>query len=1414
MKAARRQRIRELFWQVCELPSQERAQLLERACAGDAELCAEVCSLLDAHDRAEGPIDRPAVERHGHWFEAEREEHPRHIGPYRVLDILGEGGMGTVYLAEQREPVRRRVALKVVKLGMDSKQVLSRFEAERQALALMDHDNIARFHDTGLTDRGQPFFVMEAVVGTPIAEYCDRKRLTTRERLELFAQVCAGVEHAHLKGVIHRDLKPSNVLVKTQGDRAVPKIIDFGVARAAQQHLVQRTVYTERGQLIGTPEYMSPEQAELTADIDSRTDVYSLGVLLYELLVGALPLEASALRRAGLVELERHIREEIPIKPSSRVKALGATAASTGQLRGTDAPAHARRLRGDLDWITMTALEKEPERRYQSVEELREDIQRYLRHEAVEAGAPGIWYRLRKLARRYRHQLVAGLFVFGTLAAGLIASIVLRQEAERERNRAQLGETLARGPALERALAEAERIGSAFASVRPASGEMRAWLADHAEPLLAQLPDFERVLDALRRRALDRAADQRVRDRARHPRTAELQEALRHRREHPLSTARNSDWRSDELRRHLARLDEQIAGLEREVATRRTYEFDDDSDARHHATLAPLVTRLRALEDQADRVEDRLSWIGSARSAIDEHAREWADAIAAIGSSERYRGLTLTPQPGLVPIGPDPVSELWEFAHPQTGAIPEPDPQTGRLRVTADTGLVFVLIPPGTFLIGAQSADPARSSHHPLANADEAPVRLVKLSAFMFSKYEMTRAQWQRLTGANAPHSPGRHDPCPDVSGEIPVAGLSWERSESALRHCGFLLPTEAQWEYACRAGASADASSAVGLSPFGLHDLAGGLREWCRDRYGSYLADFAVGNGLRSAEHAADETHGHAVRGAESERPTARAWHRTGDDRIGLRPVRELEGVGWAEYRFDFGEPQFLELLGQHDPVPGWTAVGPDTRYSPDLGYGWADVSALETRARREGPNELLRDFVWSHTDAEFRVDLPNGWYELAVHTGDIFAHDHVMSLTVEGQPWIQGLGQREVDFIAARIPVEVADGRLDLGFARTKKGPNWVLNALRISPLARRPAVLATRLHSFRATSQRQLDDPASRSGRPDYYLRGARGTWQSDSEEIVASRSADAFTSFDWRTRITGVFVPAGCDNLVEWGGDQLVGRFEVVGYDRRLRHVEHNETLYEDGFTTTGRIAEGSRDRETAAIDHYVSVTALPRDRLVLAVDYAVARDAITVRKNEGLRIHVANDVGNGNRRSLHHAAGTFALTGVAPLKFDEIRHEVDSPWLNVDGVLAIVQLGTPEPFVVRDLGKRHTKVYRGLSYELINLPLITGARSYAKGEVLRDTAVVLAAEDEHGTSALAQRCTLLRSAGMVKVALLAGRHGCVLVAACLGAESCEIDVELPEVDGRVPTFRGLALVDRARARLRLAPLSTAVWWEER
>ena len=439
--------VQEIFAEASELEAAKRASFVRDACHGDDALRAEVESLLAAHDGAGGFMASPTADfiDPAETISSLPEEPGKVIGPYKLLECIGEGGFGVVYMAQQSEPIRRRVALKIIKLGMDTKQVVARFEAERQALAIMDHPNIARVIDGGATDNGRPYFVMELVRGDPITAYCDRERLSTRARLELFQQVCYAVQHAHQKGIIHRDIKPNNVLVTTSDDRPLVKVIDFGIAKATNSELTEKTLFTEFRQLIGTPQYMSPEQAERSGvDVDTRTDVYSLGVLLYEILTGSTPLDAKKLGSAAWHELQRIICEEEPTKPSVAVSSLDVDTTDVAKRRSTEPARLGGVLKGDLDWIVLKSLEKDRSRRYATASQFADDIGRYLCDEAVEASPPSTAYKLSKFARRNKSLLAAASAVLAALLVGLVATSITATVAVRARRETEMALVKAR----------------------------------------------------------------------------------------------------------------------------------------------------------------------------------------------------------------------------------------------------------------------------------------------------------------------------------------------------------------------------------------------------------------------------------------------------------------------------------------------------------------------------------------------------------------------------------------------------------------------------------------------------------------------------------------------------------------------------------------------------------------------------------------------------------------------------------------------------------------------------------------------------------------------------------------------------------------------------------------------------------
>jgi serine/threonine protein kinase/tetratricopeptide (TPR) repeat protein len=585
--------LKALFLEALERPeASERAAYLDGACRGDAALRAQVDELMEAHGRAGGflgsaaeaaptaaggdptlasgataavatappttavHVHEPATEAPGPGPGPNGPAGPRaiaegsgtRIGPYRLLQKLGEGGMGAVFLAEQVQPVRRQVALKVIKPGLDTEQVVARFGAERQALALMDHPNIARVYDAGATDSGRPFFVMERVDGVPMNEYCDRERLSPRQRLELFLAVCQAIQHAHQKGIIHRDIKPSNVLVTVQDGQPVPKVIDFGVAKAIDQRLTERTLFTQLGALVGTPEYMSPEQADYSGGgIDTRSDIYSLGALLYELLTGTTPLGRVRLREAAFSEILRRIREEEPHRPSTRLSDSGEALASIAACRDIEPARLTKLVRGDLDWIAMKALEKDRSRRYATAQELARDVRRYLDGDPVEAGPPSVLYRAGKYARKHRAAFaIAGMFLLLLVGASVVSTwLMLRARSAERLAEWRLDELQKAHAETTAALAETERARERARAEADKATAVNDFLTQdlltQAEPENSAAEDHVTLLEVLDRAAAK--AGERFADRS------EVEDALRRtiaRTYHGLASWENAErqWRA------------------------------------------------------------------------------------------------------------------------------------------------------------------------------------------------------------------------------------------------------------------------------------------------------------------------------------------------------------------------------------------------------------------------------------------------------------------------------------------------------------------------------------------------------------------------------------------------------------------------------------------------------------------------------------------------------------------------------------------------------------------------------------------------------------------------------------------------------------------------------------------------------
>ncbi|MBZ0154475.1 MAG: protein kinase [Planctomycetes bacterium] len=741
---------------------------------------------------------------------------PGRVGPFRVLERIGSGGMGVVWLAERREPIEQRVALKVIRSDRLDKAYRARFEMEQQALSRMDHPNIARLLDAG-DDAGQSWFAMEYVPGQPLADYCAEHRLSIEQRLALFLQICDGVQHAHVKGILHRDLKPGNILVREVDGRPVAKIIDFGLAQPVDPLQIRATLHESPRQIVGTFAYMSPEQALRTeGDLDTRTDVYSLGVVLYELLTGQLPIDLGEVERHGIAWFGEFLREHEPPKPSTRLSTLGERLSTTAAERCLSPQRLRAFVRGELDWVTMKALARDRQRRYLTVQQLRGDVERFLKHHPVEAGPPGFAYSARKWLRR--HRTAVGMAVGATVALSTLVTMDLAHAATTLRLEREAA--LASEPMVAEGLLEARR---AFGCEEGSEAPALVWL--------------ERV-----RTLLDHVPQQRE--------------------------------------RASAAGDPALAGY--------------------------LQQTVPALTAATTEVEDLIAGIRWVREQMHELTAVWHECAQAVIADTRYGLRSLPPQFGLVPLGRDPQSGLFEFelldargrdAGGERRVLRGAD---GALEFGVMANAVFVLLPGGTFTMGTDPAD--QDWFDARTDAAEAPAHEVSVTAFFCGKYEATQAQccggaeddpsyWQlrevllrqkelRDAGVATDVERTRRT----VTRPLPISDLTWVEASQASRRLGVRLLREAEWELAARAGTagpwscdddeatlrrhgnladclSADVRLPLGASgkrwlvgsdgfappagiglflpnTFGLHDMHGNVFEWCAEPMLDYERD------------------------------------------------------------------------------------------------------------------------------------------------------------------------------------------------------------------------------------------------------------------------------------------------------------------------------------------------------------------------------------------------------------------------------------------------------------------------------------------------------------------------------------------------------------------------------------------------
>lgn len=784
---------------------------------------------------------------------------PLRLGNYTLTQKLGRGGFGTVYRAEQQEPIRRMVAVKVLNPGMDSREVLARFAAEREALNRMDHPGIARLLDAGSTPKGRPYFVMELVAGPPLAIHCRNRRVPLRSRVQLFLLVLDAMQHAHQKAVVHRDLSSNNVLVAEIDGKLQPKVIDFGIAKSLSSPLLQGGAMTFAGTLMGTPEFMSPEQAAGSVDdLDTRADVYALGVQLYELLADQLPIPGVVLRAQGLAGIANVVRSYVPAPPSQV------------------APAERRSmLRGDLDAIVLKAIAKVPDERYGSVAEFAADLRAFLADQPVRVSSPSRWTRLAKFVRRNRAQTVAGLLLTAGVVAAFAAIMAARDEAqdaaaEAERmriaveKRADAGFNLLAGEDL------VDRALAAECALPPPWPQHEAlyvqWLRDYEAPMQRRADEVAKDLATRQRLAASPLDD-----------AEELQ---------AVATSRYLHQALQRLQGHLRQ------------------------ELGPNGCRARVRRRLEMLCSQfadTDPLHTQAAW-----QACNE-------ALRSEPRRRRYRNLRLRPQPGLVPLGPDPQSGLLLFLDLATHRPGAPLPVHGDGPtlgpIDADCGIVFVLVPPDLVHLGARRGQPGTFRNDEFAVDGELDGGSLTMAPFLLARTEMTHGQWARLVDKQ---------PADDAS--LPVTGVDHSTAQQWLVRFGMTLPTEAQWEYACRGGTGTawcggqqpqdgEAFGWLHEGPmypgqkrsngFGLFDLHGNVAEWCLDEWWPYREsrpraqdglreprDVAAGAVPAAGERERVVRGGSWMSGERSTRATARDWRPPDwrDNGIGVRPARLLQ--------------------------------------------------------------------------------------------------------------------------------------------------------------------------------------------------------------------------------------------------------------------------------------------------------------------------------------------------------------------------------------------------------------------------------------------------------------------------------------------------------------------------------------------